>query len=212
MQSGKENEYGVQLSSFNSVQNPSTWDVSPTFKVTLLLSSLEILFQTWPKLRPLSDSKPSQADNEEHSFSTEGRLEVEMLQLPCSLRPVSALGPVLQWGICQTPGACFQTCFTQVLLPSSKRRRELLEVVGPMLSFFQPVWVLADSTWPAVSGVKGTAEYRAPPVQWQLVSEDSILPCAPLPSLGPDTHRPVTNCYLLYKTREKSFPRAVSGP
>lgn len=26
---------GVRLSSFNSVQNPSTWDVSPTFKVTL---------------------------------------------------------------------------------------------------------------------------------------------------------------------------------
>lgn len=88
---------GVRLSSFNSVPNPSTWDVSPTFKVTLL-SSLEIPFQTWPKLHPLSDSKPRQADNEEHSFSTEGRLEVEMLQLPCSLRPVSALGPVVTMG------------------------------------------------------------------------------------------------------------------
>lgn len=86
------------------------------------LFSLEIPFQTWPKLHPLSDSKPSQADNEEHSFSTEGRIEVEMLQLPCSPRPLSFWGLLLQWEICQTPGACFQTCFTQVLLPSSKRR------------------------------------------------------------------------------------------
>lgn len=156
--------------------------MSPTFKVTLL-SSLEIPFQTWPKLHPLSDSKPSQADNEEHSFSTEGRLEVEMLQLPYSSRPVSVLGPVVTMGNLSNSWGMFPN-----MLHSSPatflKEKELLEVVCPMLSSFQPVWVLADSTWPAVTGVKGIAECRAPPVQWQLVSEDSILPCAPLPSLG----------------------------
>lgn len=89
------------------------------------------------------------------------------------------------------------------------QEKELLEVAGHVLSSFQRVWVLVDSAWPAVPVLRDCS-VPSSLMQWRLVSEGSILPCALLPpSLGltPRGQRPIG---IYWKIWKKPFPRAVS--